>query len=309
MHRFARFHGGAFVGTISSKPSKPLENVWAKLNDICIMKTTPGRNDTSMTDRVVIEMASGIADVRIARAEKMNALDEFLFEALVDAARRLAQERELRAVVLSGDGKAFCAGIDKDCLALLSAAGAGVLAQRSHGITNLYQQAVWGWHELPVPVIAAVHGVAYGAGFQLTLGADIRIAAPDTRFCVMEVLFGLVPDMCGTQLMRHLARDDVIRELTYTGRIFSADEALAYGFITRIAPDYRAQAIALARGIARHSPDAVRAAKKLFNGASTAEAGAAFLAESDAQDRLIGSSNQVEAAAASRERRSPQFMD
>jgi enoyl-CoA hydratase/carnithine racemase len=163
------------------------------------------------------------------------------------------------------------------------------------------------WRELPVPVIAAVHGVAFGGGFQLALGADLRYVAPDTRLSVMETKWGLVPDMAGTQLMRHLAREDVVRELTYTARIFSAEEA--YGFATRLAADPLAEAIATTRDIAGRSPDAIRAAKRLLNGAVACDASAGLAAERTEQRGLIGRPNHVEAVNANLEKRLPRFVD
>jgi enoyl-CoA hydratase/carnithine racemase len=162
---------------------------------------------------------------------------------------------------------------------------------------------------LPVPVIAAVHGVAFGGGFQLALGADLRYVAPGTQFCALETKWGLVPDMAGTQLMRHLAREDVVRELTYTARIFSAEEALAYGFATRLATDPLAAALSTAREIACRSPDAIRAAKRLMNVAARCDADAGLLAETAEQRALLGTANQVEAVRANLERRHPRFVD
>jgi enoyl-CoA hydratase/carnithine racemase len=260
-------------------------------------------------ERVALSIDRGVADLRLARADKMNALDEPMFAAIVAAAGQLAREPGLRAVVLSGEGKAFCAGIDVSTLQAFMDAAAGKLTRRTHGITNLYQQTAWIWHELPVPVIAAVHGVAFGGGFQLALGADIRIAAPDARFSIMESRWGLIPDMAGTQLMRHLARDDVIRELTYTGRVFSAAEAHSYGFVTQIREDPLAYALTVAHEIASRSPDAVRAAKRLLNDAATMTPAAGLLAESVAQDGLMGRGNQREAVKANIGQRAPQFRD
>jgi enoyl-CoA hydratase/carnithine racemase len=183
------------------------------------------------------------------------------------------------------------------------------LAEASHGVANWAQHIVWLWRELPVPVIAAVHGVAFGGGFQLALGADLRYVAPGTRLSVAETKWGLVPDMAGTQLMRHLAREDVIRELTYTARIFSAEEALAYGLATRVVEDPHAAAMETAREIAGRSPDAIRAAKRLLNQAVACDTGAGFAAERTEQGRLIGRSNQVEAVNANLEKRLPRFVD
>jgi enoyl-CoA hydratase/carnithine racemase len=197
-----------------------------------------------MNDRIACDVTAGVADVRLMRADKMNALDEAMFLALLEVGERLATEAGLRAVVLSGEGRAFCAGLDMASFANMASPSAApqedrlglrTLKARTHGLTNSVQQVAWQWRELAVPVIAAAHGVAFGGGFQIMLGADLRYAAPDTKFSVMEIKWGLVPDMAGTQLMRHLARDDVVRELTYTGRVFAAEEALAHGFVTRLA--------------------------------------------------------------------------
>ena len=183
-----------------------------------------------MKDRVSIDLKDGVADVRLIRADKMNALDPAMFEGIIEAGDELATMKGLRCVVLSGEGKAFCAGLDMASFAAMKQDGDAVpgvrdLTKRTHGIANRPQQCAWQWRELPVPVIAAVHGVAFGGGFQIALGADMRYATADTRFSVMEIKWGLVPDLAGTQLMRHLAREDVVRELTYTGRIFNGTEA------------------------------------------------------------------------------------
>jgi enoyl-CoA hydratase/carnithine racemase len=274
-----------------------------------------------MKDRVDIAVNAGVADVRLVRADKMNALDNRMFSALAEAGQQLAAMKEVRVVVLSGEGKAFCAGLDMANFAgMLDPAGgaevtqsadgsAGNLAQRTQGIANGPQYAAWVWRELPVPVIAAVHGVAFGGGFQVCLGADIRYAAPGTRFSIMEIKWGLVPDMAGTQLMRGLARDDVIRELTYTGRIFSAEEALEYGFVTRIVDDPRALALETAAQIAARNPQAMRANKRLFNAAHDLAPAEGLMMESEEQDLIIGSPNQIEAVMAELEKRPAAFTD
>jgi enoyl-CoA hydratase/carnithine racemase len=266
-----------------------------------------------MQDRIRLTIADGIADVRLNRADKMNALDPAMFQAIDEAGARLKDHRSLRAVVLSGEGAAFCAGLDLERVAG-TAAGVAILpfadlAERTHGIANYAQHLVWLWRELPVPVIAAVHGVAFGGGFQLALGADLRYLAPGTRLSVIEAKWGLVPDMAGTQLMRHLAREDIVRELTYTARIFSAEEALAYGFATRVVEDPRAAAMATAHDIAGRSPDAIRAAKRLLNRAVTCEARTGLAAETAEQAGLLGKPNQVEAVMANLEKRPPLFSD
>ena len=269
-----------------------------------------------MEQRVSIAITEGVADVRLVRADKMNALDADMFEALVAASDRLAKEKGLRAVVLSGEGRAFCAGLDMGRFAAMSDSGGhGIpggekrdLTVRTHGQANFAQQAVWGWRRLPVPVIAAIHGVAFGGGFQLALGADMRFLAPDARMSIMEIKWGLVPDMAGTPVLATLVRDDILRELTYTGRIFSAQEALSYGLATRICDDPRATALEVAIEIAGKSPDAIRAAKRMLNKLSVDPA-PALLAESVEQQKLLGSPNQTEAVRANMEKRAPRFAE
>jgi enoyl-CoA hydratase/carnithine racemase len=267
-----------------------------------------------MSDRIRVEIHQGVADVRLVRSDKMNALDNAMFEALIDTAKTLEDTPEVRCVVLSGEGRAFCAGLDMQSFgAMASGAGNGVgrvpLAHRTHGLTNRPQQAVWGWRSLRVPVIAAVHGVALGGGFQVMLGADIRITHPDTKLSILEVKWGLVPDMGSTAIMRNLARDDVVRELTYTGRIFSGREALDLGFATRVSETPLEDALSLARDIAGRSPDAVQAAKRLYNGVTDQDTAGALLAESEIQDGLIGRPNQIEAIMAGMENRLGHFVD
>jgi enoyl-CoA hydratase/carnithine racemase len=269
-----------------------------------------------MEERVSISISDGIADVRLVRADKMNALDAAMFEALVAATGRLAREKGLRAVVLSGEGRAFCAGLDMGRFAAMKEnGGTGIaggekrdLAARTHGLANFPQQAVWGWRQLPVPVIAAIQGVAFGGGFQLALGADMRFLKTDARMSIMEIKWGLVPDMAGTPILASLVRDDILRELTYTGRIFSAQEALNYGLATRVCDDPRAAAFEVAREIAAKSPDAIRAAKRMLNNLAV-DPGPALLAESVEQQKLLGSANQTEAVRANIDQRAPRFAD
>jgi len=267
-----------------------------------------------MKDRVSIDLKDGVADVRLIRADKMNALDPAMFEGIIEAGAKLADMKGLRAVVLSGEGKAFCAGLDMGSFAAMKAEGDAVpgvrdLTKRTHGIANRPQQCAWLWRELPVPVIAAVHGVAFGGGFQIMLGADIRYATADARFSVMEIKWGLVPDLAGTQLMRHLAREDVVRELTYTGRIFNGTEAREMGFVTRVIDDPRAAALETAREIASKSPDAMRANKRLLNAAVAVDAAAGLMMESVEQQKLIGSPNQLEAIMSNLQKRAANYKD
>src|ERR1700754_67984 len=271
---------------------------------------------TRMEDRVQVTMSEGVADVRLVRADKMNALDAAMFEALVTTCDRLAHEKGLRGVVLSGEGRAFCAGLDMGRFAAMNDNGgngilggeARDLTKRTHRLANFPQQVVWGWRQLPVPVIAAIQGVAFGGGFQLALGADIRLMAPDARMSIMEIKWGLVPDMAGTPIMASLVRDDILRELTYTGRIFSAQEALSYGLATRVVDDPRTAAMEMAREIAAKNPHAIRANKRMMNKLSV-DPGRALLAESVEQQKLIGGPNQSEAVRANLEKRAPKFAE
>lgn len=279
-----------------------------------------------MSDRIRVEIEDGVADVTLTRSDKMNALDPAMFKALVDTGDRLKSEKGLRAVVLSGEGRAFCAGLDMGNFAAMgeakpkdtsSSSGAKAgdpsgekgLAKRTRGIVNDAQSAAWVWREVPVPVIAAVHGVAFGGGFQVMLGADMRYAAPATKLCVMEIKWGLVPDMAGTPLMRQLMRDDDIRELSYTGRIFLSEEGRDLGVVTRICDDPKAAAMATAREIATKNPDAIRALKRMYNNLPDATSAESLLAESVEQVSLIGSSNQIEAVMAQMQNRAANFKD
>jgi enoyl-CoA hydratase/carnithine racemase len=263
-------------------------------------------------DRVGLTFAEGVAEVRLDRPDKLNALDPAMFEALVEAGERLKRMNALRAVVFTGAGRGFCAGLDMGAFAAIAAGGRenfGDIAARTHGVANLWQQAAMVWREVPVPVVAAVHGVAFGGGFQIALGADVRYVAPDAKLSILEIKWGIVPDMGGIALMRELARGDVIRELAFTGRQFSGEEALGYGFATAIHTDPLEAARATAREIAVKSPDAIRALKRLLNASADLDAPAILLAESREQAKLIGAPNQVEAIRAGVERRAPGFAD
>jgi enoyl-CoA hydratase/carnithine racemase len=229
-------------------------------------ETTPGGGT-----RVTVTVEGGVADVRLNRPEKINALDPAMFEAIVAAGQSVAADPSVRAVVLSGEGRGFCAGLDFSSFQAMAGAERGSRVTRDLGdrpegrITNLGQDAAYVWTEMPVPVIAAVHGVALGGGFQIALGADIRFVAPDTRMSVLEIRWGLIPDMTGTHMLRRLLPLDVAKELTWTGRMVSGTEAVELGLATHLSDDPRADALALAAEIAAKNPLAVRAAKRLLN--------------------------------------------
>ncbi|MFP6578314.1 MAG: crotonase/enoyl-CoA hydratase family protein [Myxococcota bacterium] len=272
-----------------------------------------------MSDRIQIEIKDGVADVRLTRPEKMNALDRAMFVALCETGKNLAREPGLRAVVLSGEGRGFCAGLDFMSFQKTKASADESDAETDapHGLLDLYgtkvttfaQYAAWVWQQLPVPVIAAIHGVAFGGGLQIALAADIRFATPDAKLSVMEIKWGLVPDMTGTQTLRNLVRLDVAKELTYTGRIVLGTEAHALGLVTRLAEDPREAAFGLAREIAGRSPSAVRASKRLLDASRAGSVDDGLLREAEIQRTVIGGPNQVEAVMANIEKRPPQFHD
>jgi enoyl-CoA hydratase/carnithine racemase len=264
-----------------------------------------------MAERIHVTMVDGVADVRLNRPEKLNALDSAMFEGLVDTGRRLAADRSLRAVVLSGEGRGFCAGLD---FASFMAMGGGqggsrLLAREQGSAVNAAQRAAWIWTEVPVPVIAAVHGVAFGGGLQIALAADLRFVTPEAQLSVMEVRWGLIPDMTGTQTLRHLVRLDVAKELTFSGRIVTGHEAVALGLATRVEASPRDAALALAREIAQRSPSAVRTGKRLLNASVALDQDEGLRLEEQLQRELIGSPNQLEAVQANLEQRPPRFSD
>ena len=261
-------------------------------------------------DRVAIDLDdSGVAHVRLIRADKMNALDPDMFAALLDAGRVLAGLKGLRCVVLSGDGRSFCAGLDMGSMADSTRRRDNPLTTRSHGNTNPPQEVAMQWRKLPVPVIAAVHGVCFGGGLQIASGADVRVVAPDARMAVMELKWGLVPDMAGYALWRGTVRDDVLRELTYTNREFTGQQAQEYGFATLVDADPLARAMTIARDIATRHPQAQRAAKRLFAQYLHASVDDILMAESIEQQALMGSRNQIEAVMSQMQKRKGAFVD
>lgn len=267
-----------------------------------------------MNDRVTITMLNdGIADVRMNRPDKMNALDPAQWTALAEAIDQLNAIKGLRVVVLSGKGRAFCAGLDLASMAgerdLGTSSTGHSLSARTKGIANHMQYVAWGWRELPVPVIAAVHGVAFGAGSQIMAGADIRIIHPETRIAIMEMKWGLVPDVGGMPLWRTQVADDVLRELIYTNREFTGAQAKVMGFATHVSDDPLAHAMELAQVIANKNPHAIRGAKRLCNAMATASDAELLQAESDEQVKIIRKPNQVEAVMAEMQKRKPVFTD
>ncbi len=261
-------------------------------------------------DRIAIELAStGVAEVRLTRGDKMNALDPAMFAAIIAAGERLHTLGGLRVVVLWGEGPAFCAGLDTASFARTPSPDEPALTERTHGNANTFQQVAMTWRKLPVPVIAALHGVCFGGGLQIASGADIRVAHPQTRMAIMELKWGLVPDMGGYALWRGLVRDDVLRELIYTNREFSGAEAHALGLATFVDEHPLERARAIAGEIANRNPHAIRAAKRLQASMVERDTDAILLEESIEQHAIMRQPNQIEAVMAAMQKRAPRFED
>lgn len=280
-----------------------------------------------MSDRVTVQITDGVADVRLNRPDKLNALDGDMFVALVDTATRLARDTSVRAVVLSGEGRAFSAGLDFSGFTAMAGGGRGTVDRgaeapdaggdadlgaigRTDGrITHLGQQAAHGWTEIPVPVIAAIWGHCLGGGLQVALGADLRIVHPEAKLSVLEIRWGLSPDMTATAVLPRLVGIDVAKELTWTGRNVTGAEAVDLGLCTRTSDDPLADALALAREIAGKSPQAIRGTKRLLEQSGRVDLAQQFADERHTIGSLIGTPNQIEAVAAFFENRSPSFAD
>ena len=260
-------------------------------------------------ERVQIDVADHVAVVTLTRPEKHNAVDVAMFEAIIAAADRLASEPGVRAIVLHGDGPSFCSGLDVISV-MASGAGLDGLTEPLRGeVPNCFQRAAYDWVCVPVPVIAAVHGNCFGAGLQIALAADIRIATPDSRLSVMEIKWGLIPDMSISRTLPRLVGIDVAKELTYTARVISGTEAHELGLVTHVADDPLSQARGLATEIAARSPDAVRGAKRLFDEAWTGTAAETLSLEAQIQLGLIGSANQLAAVSAGIAKAPAEFID
>ncbi|PKP65207.1 MAG: enoyl-CoA hydratase [Alphaproteobacteria bacterium HGW-Alphaproteobacteria-7] len=270
----------------------------------------PATASMTANDRVSIALGEdGVALVRLNRPDKMNALDPEMFARIIEAGSALQRMKGLRVVVLCGEGRAFCAGLDLASFTRTPSEDEPSLTERTYGNANKFQQVSMQWRKLPVPVIAAVHGVCFGGGLAIASGADIRIIHPETRMSIMEMKWGLVPDMGGYALWRGLVRDDVLRELIYTNREFLGAEAQALGLATHVDESPLNRALAIAREIANRNPHAIRAAKRLHAGMIDRDTNAILLEESIEQHGIMRSRNQVEAVMAAMQKRKPDFED
>ena len=263
-------------------------------------------------DRITVTIENGVADMRLSRPEKMNSLDRGMWDAMIETAERLDADRAVRVIVLSGEGKAFCAGLDmSEFQSMLEGGGDQPLpiAPRTHGDANKMQYAMLAWRRHRVPVIVAAHGVAVGGGLQLMASADISYVHPETKMSVLEAKWGLIPDIGATNMAPFRIREDIVRELTYTARMFSGVEAQGYGFATHVSETPLEDAMKLAREIAGRSPDAVQRAKKLINAMQAKTPSEMLQLESDLQSEIIGKPNQIEAIMAGLEKRAGNFKD
>ena len=275
-----------------------------------------------MNERVSVAIDRGVADVRLNRPDKLNALDTDMFVGLVDAGSRLATEPSVRAVVLSGEGRSFSAGLDFSGFEAMAdgrqATGDGdptggdglrTIGATGGRITHLAQQAAHCWSEVPVPVIAAISGHCLGGGLQIALGADIRIVHPDASLSVLEIRWGLSPDMTGTATLPRLVGPDVAKELAWTGRTVSGEEAARIGLATRSSATPLEDAIALARDVATKNPHAIRGIKRLIEQSGRVPLAQQYADEREVIGSLVSTPNQVEAVAAFFEKRDPSFAD
>ncbi len=263
-----------------------------------------------MSNLVKISIKNGVADVRLNRPDKYNSLSPEMFEAIVATGESIGADKSIRAVVLSGEGKGFCAGLDFGTFTKVESGGNSVLAEKTDGTyPNPFQNAAYIWKTLKIPVIAAIHGSAFGGGIQIALGADIRLATPDAKLSIMEVKWGLIPDMAASQTLRDIVSIDVAKELILTGRVLSGEEAQKLGIVTRVCKDPLSEALKMAEEMAQKSPDSIIAGKQLLETAWHGSLEDGLKLEEELQKSLLGSPNQIEAMKANFEKRAPNFKD
>ena len=263
-----------------------------------------------MSDRVTVSITEQVAEVTLSRPDKFNALDAQMFEELAAAGENLASDKSIRAVVLAGAGENFCSGIDISIFQQADpVVNATNMSPGEKSPANFFQRPAYIWREVPVPVICAIQGIAYGGGLQVALGADIRFATPTSRLSVMEIKWGLIPDMAISTTLRNIVALDKAKELILSGRVIDGSEAMSIGLVTGLHDDPLQAARDLARIIAGRSPDAVRAAKFLVNKAWELPEAKALQLEAELQMAVLGRPNQMEAVSANLAKRAPVFVD
>ena len=265
------------------------------------MTTTSARNVTCTVDE-------GVARVWLDRPDKLNGLTLDMLAELAATSRRLAKDKTLRAVILTGAGESFSAGLDfasalKDPRRIATTFIPSLLRG-----TNTFQEASWGWRRLPVPVIAVVHGHCYGGGLQIALGADFRYSTPDAQWSVLEAKWGLIPDMSGIRSLRELVGIDTAKLLTMTGETFSGERAQELGLVTEVSADPMTAADELVEQLRTRSPDAVAAAKRLFDDTWSASPRKTFARERAEQLALLVNANTKIAREAAFKRERPVFV-
>lgn len=287
------------LASFSTRNSNLRNSIGQKCN-ARIRFITGRAKSTTEHNRVNVSVDSaGIAHVQLNRPEKLNALDMNMFEAIAKTAQELRTDQRIRAVILSGQGRAFCTGLDVKSLVKHDPNGSieRLLERPNNQISNLAQDVAYQWRRVPVPVIAVLHGMCYGGGLQIALGADFRFTTPDCQLSILESKWGLIPDMSMTVTLRELVRIDVAKELTMTGKILSGKEAAAIGLVTRCVDDPHAEAKALADAIVGKSPDAVALTKELYQRTwVNASEESALLLETKLQRKLLKSWNQLAAS-------------
>lgn len=260
-----------------------------------------------MSAPVTCSVEGGIAQVRLDRPEKLNALTLDTLEALVETAGRLRRDRTLRGVVLGGSGDSFCAGLDFATVMAEPRRVTRAFVPRPWRGTNLFQEACWAWRRLPVPVVAAVHGHCYGGGLQIALAADLRMTTPDARWSVLEAKWGLVPDMSGMQALSQQVRMDVAKRLTMTGEVVSGERAVELGLASEVHEEPFVAATRFLEEVATRSPDAVAATKRLFERTWASGPRRTFAGERREQAFLLRRGNTKAAREAALRREVPSF--
>lgn len=261
-----------------------------------------------MSERVRLDVRDEVAYVTLTRADKYNALDWDMLCALVDAATEIGRDKSIRAVILQGEGKAFCSGLDFPSFTKSPVHMVRGFLKYGIKTTNLFQEVAWCWRRLPVPVIAVIHGYCYGGGVQIALGADFRFTTPDCEFSILEAKWGLIPDMTGTVTLRELLPMDQAKLLAMTGRMFTGTEALGLNLVTGVSNDPLAEAEKVVAEIKSRSPDSVAATKQLFQETWVAGVCRAFSRESRIQLGLLLGKNQKIAVQANSKKEKPEFL-
>ncbi len=256
---------------------------------------------------VTCTVIDGVADVRLDRPDKLNALTLDTLRDLVSTAQALRRDRRLRAVVISGAGDSFCAGLDFGTVMKDPKGVAAALVPRPWRGTNTFQEACWAWRRVPVPVIAAVHGHCLGGGLQIALAADFRYATPDSKWSVLEGRWGIIPDMSGVRSLAELVGIDTAKRLTMTAETVDGTEALALGLVTGLSDDPYAAAYDLVSRLRDRSPDQLAAAKRLFEDTWHTSRRHTFSRERIEQVRLLAARNTKIAREAALQKVVPQF--